>query len=53
MLGMKLGYSIGYKCFSYGLVLPHYGTIVVGNSNRIGKYAVLHTSTCITAGKKT
>ena len=29
-------------------MIPHYGTIVVGNSNRIGPYAVLHTSTCIT-----
>lgn len=48
LLGMKLGFSIGYNCFGYGLVLPHYGTIVVGDSNRIGNYAVLHTSTCIT-----
>ena len=30
------------------MVIPHYGTIVVGNTNRIGPYAVLHTSTCIT-----
>lgn len=29
-LGLKLGFSIGYKCFGYGLVIPHYGTIVVG-----------------------
>lgn len=48
LLGTKLGFSIGYNCFGYGLVLPHYGTIVVGDSNRIGKYAVLHTSSCIT-----
>ncbi len=33
--------------FGYGLVIPHHGTIVVGGSNRIGNYAVLHTSTCI------
>lgn len=32
----------------YGLCIPHYGTIVVGNSNHIGPYATLHTSTCIT-----
>lgn len=25
---------------------------MVGSGNRIGNYAVLHTSTCITAGKK-
>lgn len=47
-LSRKLGFSIGYNVFDYGLVIPHYGTIVVGNTNRIGPYAVLHTSTCIT-----
>ena len=30
------------------MVILHHGTIVVGNTNRIGPYAVLHTSTCIT-----
>lgn len=43
----KLGFSIGYEVFGYGLVIPHWGTIVVGGSNHIGNYAVLHTSTCI------
>lgn len=47
-LGLKLGFSIGYKCFGYGLVIPHYGTIVVGEDNRCGNYCVLHTSICIT-----
>ena len=51
-LGIKLGFSIGYDCFGYGLVIPHYGTIVVGDSNRIGNYAVLHTSTCISGNGK-
>ena len=52
-ISRKLGFSIGYNVFSYGLVIPHYGTIVVGKTNRIGPYAVLHTSTCITdTGKK-
>ncbi len=51
-LGVKLGFSIGYKVFGYGLVLPHHGTIVVGGSNNIGNYAVLHTSTCITDNGK-
>lgn len=46
-LSVKLGFSIGPDVFGYGLVIPHYGTIVVGGSNRIGNYAVLHTSTCI------
>lgn len=51
-LEIKLGFSIGYDVFGYGLVIPHHGTIVVGANNRIGNYAVLHTSTCITDHKK-
>lgn len=43
-LSRKLGLSIGYDVCDYGLVIPHCGTIVVGNINRIGPYAVLHTS---------
>ena len=46
-LSMKLGFSIGEDVFGYGLVLPHYGTIVVGGTNHVGNFAVLHTSTCI------
>ena len=52
-LSRKLGFSIGYDACDYGLVIPHHGTIAVGNTNRIGPYAVLHTSTCITdTGRK-
>lgn len=51
-ISIKLGFSIGFNCFGYGLVIPHYGTIVVGRSNRIGNYAVLHTSTCISDNEK-
>ena len=51
-LGLRLGFSIGYDVFGYGLVIPHHGTIVVGASNRIGNYAVLHTSTCISDNNK-
>lgn len=29
-LGIKLGFSIANDVFGYGLVIPHYGTIVVG-----------------------
>lgn len=47
---MKLGFSISPLSMGYGLVIPHYGTIVVGRGE-IGNYAVLHTSTCITTGK--
>lgn len=39
-LSRKLGFSIGYNSCDYGLVIPHHGTIVVGNTNRIGPYAV-------------
>ena len=49
---MKLGFSIQFDGIGYGVVIPHYGTIVVGAGNQIGNYAVLHTSTCITGGKK-
>lgn len=52
-LSQKLGFSIDYNVFGYGLVIPHYGTIVVGGPNCIGNYAVLHTSTCIAQGGKT
>ena len=51
-LSLKLGFSIGIEVFGYGLVIPHKGTIVVGGSNRIGNFAVLHTSTCITDNGK-
>lgn len=51
-LGIKRGFIISENVFDYGLVIPHYGTIAVGNGNYIGNYAVLHTSTCLTAGKK-
>lgn len=51
-LSLKLGFSIDPHVFGYGLVIPHYGTIVIGENNRVGNYAVLHTSTCITARSK-
>lgn len=46
-LGAKLGFSIGPNVFGHGLLIPHYGTIVVNGSTRAGSYCVLHTSTCI------
>lgn len=51
-ISVKCGFSIAYNVFDYGLVIPHIGTIVVGGANQIGKYAVLHTSTCITDNPK-
>lgn len=46
-LGIRLGFSIGENCLGYGAVFHHHGTIVVGSTNRIGNYPILHTSTCI------
>lgn len=51
-MGEKLGFSIGIHSLGYGVVIPHYGTIVVGGDPRIGNFAVLHTSTCISDNKK-
>lgn len=51
-LELKLGFSIAKNVFGYGLVIPHFGTIVVGSGNHIGNYCVLHTCICITAGNK-
>ena len=51
-LGIKLGYTIGPDVFGHGLVLPHYGTIVVGPKNTIGNYAVMHVCTLITSTGK-
>lgn len=51
-LGIKLGFSIGPYVFGYGLVIPHYGTIVAYGKS-IGNYAVLQTSTCITNRQRT
>ncbi len=51
-LSVKLGFSIGCNTLGYGVTIPHWGTIVIGASNRIGNYAVLHTSTCIQDNEK-
>lgn len=45
-LSKKLGYTIDCYSFGYGLVLHHYGTIVVGSGSHIGNYAnILHGCT--------
>lgn len=51
-LGRNLGFSIGLNTLGYGVVIPHFGTIVVGSPSQIGNYCVLHTSTCITGNEK-
>lgn len=52
-LGVKLGFSIGYNTLGYGVWIPHHGTIIVGDSNRLGNFACLHSSICITSTGKT
>lgn len=52
-LGIKCGFTIGYNSLGYGAVIPHYGTIVVGSTNKLGNYVVLQTSTCISGNGKT
>ena len=51
-LGIQTGFSISPGTLGYGVVIPHYGTIVVGDGNSVGNYVVLHTFICITAGNK-
>lgn len=48
---MKLGFSIDPDTLGYGVLIPHWGTIVVGR-NTIGNYAVLHTNICISGNGK-
>lgn len=50
--GQRFGFTIGPNSFGYGLLIPHYGTIVVNEGARIGNYAVMHTSTCIGGSDK-
>lgn len=47
LLGNRLGFSIGEDSLGYGAVIHHPGTIVIGDSNKIGNYALINTSTCI------
>lgn len=49
---IKTGFTIGQNALSYGVVIPHYGTIVVNEKAIIGPFAVIHTSTCVAGGGK-
>lgn len=51
-LGVKCGFSIGQNSLGYGVVIPHYGTIVINSGARIGNYSVIHTCTCVAGGNK-
>lgn len=50
-ISLRLNFSIGPDVFGYGLLIPHYGTIVINSKARVGNFAVVHTCTNI-AGKK-
>ena len=52
-LGLRLGYTISPDSCGYGLVLPHYGTLIVGPQNHIGNYAAIHVGTLFTADERT
>lgn len=49
---IKTGFSIGQNSLDYGVVIPHYGTIVINEASHVGPFAVIHTSTCIAGGGK-
>lgn len=51
-LGTLLGFTIDKNVLGYGVCIPHYGTVIIGSKNKIGNFAVIHTSTCITEGHK-
>lgn len=52
-LGVQLGYTIGPDSCGYGLVLPHYGTLIIGSKNAIGNYAMIHVGTLFTSDERT
>lgn len=51
-IGSRLGLSIAPNVFGYGLVIPHYGSVIVGGGNQIGNYALLQANTCIPTGNR-
>lgn len=53
-LGRQLGISISHDTnIGYGLVIPHYGCIVIGGANVIGNYAVIFQDTTIAGNYNT
>lgn len=51
-LNFRCGFSIGVNTCGYGLVLHHYGTVIIGSDNRIGNYANILPS-CISKSGST
>jgi len=48
-ISLKLGFSIPANVFGPGLLIPHYGTIVINAKVRVGANCVVHTCVCLTA----
>jgi serine O-acetyltransferase len=46
-LGMRLGFTIPTNVFGPGLFVPHWGTIVINDSARVGADCRIHPGTCI------
>lgn len=47
VLGRKLGFFIPPFVFAEGLLIWHYGNIIVNGSCKVGKYCVLHGDNCL------
>lgn len=47
-LSYKLGYTIPPNCIGAGLLLPHYGTIIITPKAKIGENCVIHC--CVNIG---
>ena len=45
---IKLGFQIPLNVCDYGLSLPHFGTVIISNGAKIGKYCRIHE--CVTIG---
>ena len=46
-LGSRLGFIISAGCFEEGLILWHYGSVIVNPQARIGKNCQIHGNCCI------
>lgn len=46
-LGSRLGFIISAGCFGEGLVIEHFGSVIVNPKARIGKNCKIHGNCCI------
>ena len=46
-LGLKLGFTMDINCIDEGLIIYHYGNIVINSNAKIGKNCKLHGNNCI------